>query len=88
MKQSKNTPTFETRMSRLREIIAALEDGDLPLEKGVALYKEGMELTRLCRQQLENAHNDIRIFTEGALRPFQPDEDGGENEENDAKGED
>lgn len=81
MKESKNTQTFEVRMARLQEIVTALEDGALPLEKGVALYKEGMELSRACRLQLEKARNDIRIYTEGALRPFQPEEDG-EGDEN------
>lgn len=32
---------FEKKMARLQEIVSALESGDLPLEEGMALYKEG-----------------------------------------------
>ena len=73
MKQPKSAATFEARMARLQEIVAALEGGELPLEKGVALYKEGMELSRSCREQLEKARNDIRVFTDGVLQPFAGD---------------
>lgn len=67
---SKLTQTFETRMERLQEIVTALEKGDLPLEQGVDLYKEGMELSRACRGQLDKAHNDIRVYTEKGLKPL------------------
>ena len=76
-KQKGNANAFETRLARLQEIVTALETGEVPLEQGVALYKEGMELSRACRRQLEKARNDIRIFSEGALQPF--DEESGES---------
>ena len=75
MKQSKTAQTFETRMARLQEIVTAMESGELPLEQGVNLYREGMELSRVCREQLEKARNDIRIYTEGALQPFDAEKD-------------
>lgn len=70
-KQKKNgAEAFEARLARLQEIVTALEAGEIPLEQGVALYKEGAELARACRGQLEQARNDIRIFSEGTLQPF------------------
>lgn len=63
-------------MERLQEIVTALEKGDLPLEQGVELYKEGMELSRACRGQLDKARHDIRIYTEEGLQAF--DEEGRE----------
>ena len=38
---AKNDNLFEKKLARLQEIVDALESGDLPLEKGMALYKEG-----------------------------------------------
>jgi geranylgeranyl diphosphate synthase type II len=37
---------FEKQMARLQEIVAALESDDLPLEQGMALYREGMACSR------------------------------------------
>jgi len=56
---------YEAAMARLQEVVAALEAGDLPLERSVALYKEGLGLSRACRDRLRTARNEIRLFTEG-----------------------
>lgn len=47
--------TFEDNMKRLDSIVSELEKGDIPLEKAVELYGEGMKLSALCRKQLEEA---------------------------------
>lgn len=55
---------FEKKMLKLEKIVQDLEKGDLPLEKGVRLFKEGLELTRSCRDQLEKARHELTVFTE------------------------
>ena len=67
---AKRTPTFEERLRRLQEIVTALEISTLELEAGVRLYKEGLELSRACREQLETARNDIRILTVSGTESF------------------
>lgn len=67
---AKKTPSFEERLRRLQEVVAALENGDLPLEDSVRLYKEGLSLSRSCREQLEKARNEVRILTEQGFEPF------------------
>lgn len=47
--------TFEDNMIKLGEIVAELEKGDIPLEKAVELYGEGVKLSALCKKQLEEA---------------------------------
>ncbi|MEG2173477.1 MAG: exodeoxyribonuclease VII small subunit [Desulfovibrionaceae bacterium] len=76
-REKKNTvsESFETRLARLQEIVTHLETGSLPLEQGLTLYKEGMELSKLCRGQLEQARNEIRLLTAQGLEPFTPEED-------------
>lgn len=61
---------YEAAMARLQEVVAALEAGDLPLERSVALYKEGLGLSRACRERLRTARNEIRLFTESGLVDF------------------
>ena len=63
--------SFEKALERLERIAARLEAGDVPLEKGVALYKEGMELVAACRKRLEAARMEIALAGEdGSPRPF------------------
>lgn len=63
--------TFEERLRRLQEIVAALESGELALEESVRFYKEGLELSQVCREQLEKARNEVRILTGGGTsQPF------------------
>ncbi|MCM1006984.1 MAG: exodeoxyribonuclease VII small subunit [Ruminococcus flavefaciens] len=47
--------TFEDNMIKLGKIVAELEKGDIPLEKAVELYGEGVKLSALCKKQLEEA---------------------------------
>ena len=56
---------FETRLERLQEIVVALERGDLPLDQGMALYREGVECARLCRRRLEEARHEVRLWRNG-----------------------
>lgn len=67
---------FERRLERLRQIVERLEQTDLPLEEGVALYKEGLQLAQACRQELEQARHEITIFQDGVLKEFQLREEG------------
>lgn len=63
--------TFEERLRRSQEIVAALESGELALEESVRFYKEGLELSQACREQLEKARNEVRILTGGGTtQPF------------------
>lgn len=82
-KKSGTSESFDARLERVQEIAAALEGGELPLERSLALYKEGMALSRLCREQLENARNEIALCAEDGLRPFDP-ENTAEEEDGDA----
>jgi exodeoxyribonuclease VII small subunit len=68
--KDKSRESFEKRLERLRGIVDALERGDLPLEEGLALYKEGLELAGDCGRQLESAKNEVRLVQEGLLKEF------------------
>ncbi|WP_374289319.1 exodeoxyribonuclease VII small subunit [Desulfovibrio desulfuricans] len=84
---AKTDNTFEKKMARLQEIVAALENGDLPLEKGMALYKEGAACSRYCREQLEKARHELEIWQDGQAQPLQTRAaaDGGLNAEEEAE---
>jgi len=55
----KERPSFEEALSRLEAIVKELEDDSISLEKSIELYEEGIELSKLCTQTLEEA--ELRI---------------------------
>lgn len=65
-------PGFEDQLARLKDVVAALEKGDVPLESAVRLYKEGLTLSRQCRQRLETARHEIDQLAREDARPASP----------------
>ena len=54
--------SFEETMSKLEEIAAELEKGDLNLEESVSKFEEGMKLSKECSNLLEDAEKRITIL--------------------------
>jgi exodeoxyribonuclease VII small subunit len=69
--------TFEEAMEKLETIVEKLEEGDVPLEKAITYYQEGMELSRLCNEKLSNVQEKMtQIMNEqGELTPFEVQEE-------------
>jgi exodeoxyribonuclease VII small subunit len=63
--------SFEENLAKLTEIVSALEKGDIPLEKAVELYGDGVKLTALCRKQLDEAQ--IKITEDKGTSPLNND---------------
>lgn len=57
---------FEKNLERLDAIVQELEDADLPLDKALQLYEEGMKLSEFCHKQLEEAEGRIEILSKKA----------------------
>jgi exodeoxyribonuclease VII small subunit len=77
------TESFEKNLERLDEIVRQLEDADLPLEKSLELYEEGMKLSAVCHKQLEEAEGRVEILRKRAggkvvVEPFEEAEQGDE----------
>jgi exodeoxyribonuclease VII small subunit len=57
--------SFEEAMEHLEEIVEKLEEGDVPLEEAINIYKQGMELSKLCHDKLKNVESQLtQILTE------------------------
>ncbi len=67
----KDERSFEERLERLKIIVSSLERGDLPLEEGVALFKEGQVLSKECAGQLAAARNEVKIVNDGLVEDFE-----------------
>ena len=54
---------FEDAMLRLQEIVSFLESGEVPLDKSLAAFEEGVGLVKFCSNALENAERTVKLLT-------------------------
>lgn len=67
---SKKNATFEENMSRLEQIVRAMERGDVPLEESLKLFQEGTALVKDCGKLLDNAEQQVtKIVTQADGSP-------------------
>ena len=63
MKEDNDKPkSFEASLEALEHIVHQLEDGDLPLEKSLELFEDGIRLSRQCQERLNQAERRIEIL--------------------------
>ena len=62
---SKKSVTFEESMTRLDEIVKALEAGDVPLEESMKLFEEGTKLAAKCSALLDTAELKVSKLMAG-----------------------
>lgn len=58
--------TFEQAMKQLEQIVQDLESGDIPLEKAIKKFEEGIELSKFCSEKLDQSEKRITILTQDA----------------------
>ena len=64
---------FEEALTKLEEIVAELEEGELSLEEAVEKFQRGMALKQLCERRLSEA--------EAKIEEYVPDEESEREEE-------
>lgn len=62
----RKTINLEKALAKLEEIVDELETGDLPLEKAMKKFEEGVKLTRSCQSALKDAEQKVEILLENA----------------------
>jgi exodeoxyribonuclease VII small subunit len=68
-------PTFEESLKKLEAIVEQLEKGDLPLEESLKLFEQGVDLSAVCKKELDEAEGKVQMLTrqrDGSLKttPF------------------
>jgi exodeoxyribonuclease VII small subunit len=76
--ESPKKPDFERSLSRLEEVVRKLESPQLSLDDAMTLFEEGVELSRECQKQLEEAEGRVEILLKKAdgkmvTQPFDPE---------------
>lgn len=71
-------PEFERSLARLEEVAKRLENANLSLDEAMKLFEEGVQLSRDCQKQLEQAEGRVEILLKKAdgqlvAEPFAPE---------------
>jgi len=62
---------FEEALKKLERIVQDLEKGDLTLDEALKKYEEGLQLSRVCAQRLENAKKKIDVLVKNKKGEFE-----------------
>ena len=65
--------SYEKALKDLEDIVREIESGELPLEKSLKKFEDGVKLSRYCTKMLDEAEQKITILLK--------DEDGNISEE-------
>jgi exodeoxyribonuclease VII small subunit len=76
---AKKTVNLEKSLADLEALVEELESGDLPLEKAMKKFEDGIKLTRACQTALKDAEQKVEILVQSAggeeLQSFEVEED-------------
>lgn len=72
-KSPKSPASFESAVGELENIVASMENDNLPLEESLARYERGIALIQFCQQALEQAEQKIQLLENGKLIEISPD---------------
>jgi exodeoxyribonuclease VII small subunit len=75
----KEKPSFEEALKRLEQIVGRLENPEVPLGEGFALFEEGMSLSAGMKHELNEIEKKVKLLQRNSR---------GETEETDLPDED
>jgi exodeoxyribonuclease VII small subunit len=61
-----SSPKFEELLARLEQIVSDMETADLPLDKLLSTYEEGMRLVKACGDRLADADQKVEVLSRSA----------------------
>ncbi len=63
---AKKSINLEKSLADLEALVGELENGDLPLDKAMKKFEEGIKLTRGCQAALKEAEQKVEILLKSA----------------------
>jgi exodeoxyribonuclease VII small subunit len=62
--------SYEEALGELERLVAAMEGGQLPLDRLLESYKRGADLLSFCRSRLEAVEQQVKVLEDGQLKPW------------------
>lgn len=63
---AKKSLNLEKSLADLESLVDDLENGDLPLDKAMKKFEEGIKLSRSCQAALKEAEQKVKILLDAA----------------------
>lgn len=73
--RSDQSPTFESALIELENIVERMEGGQLSLEHSLTAYRRGAELLKFCQAQLADAQQQVKVLEAGTLKKLAGDDE-------------
>ena len=62
--------SYEDALAELERLVAAMEGGQLPLDKLLDKYRRGADLLAYCRTRLDAVEQQVKVLEGGQLKPW------------------
>ena len=70
--------TYEEAIKRLEEIVSLLENNEIALEDSIALFQEGIKLSKICNDKLNNIEDKVaKILVDDKLEDLEIEDKNG-----------
>ena len=63
--------SYEAAAAELEQLVAAMEAGQMPLDRLLEGYKRGAELLALCRSRLKAVDEQVQVLEDGHLKALE-----------------
>lgn len=77
MADEQQPATFEAGLEELEQIVKEMESGELPLDRALQIFEKGMQVSEVCRKQLEEAETRVELLVRRGKQmqaePFAPE---------------
>jgi len=74
-----STPDFESAMKELEQIVESMENDKLTLDDSLQKFERGVELSRICQQNLKKAEQKVEQLVkkhgELVIEPFNDEQE-------------
>ena len=69
--------SFEDAIKEIETIVQKLEQGDVPLEKAIEYFQEGIKLSQVCKEKLTKVEKQMTsiLNDQGEEAPFTVEEE-------------
>jgi exodeoxyribonuclease VII small subunit len=64
--------SYEEALAELERLVAAMEAGQLPLDRLLEDYRRAADLLAFCRHRLEAVEQQVQLLEDGQLKPWSP----------------
>jgi exodeoxyribonuclease VII small subunit len=62
--------SYEAAAAELEQLVAAMEAGQMPLDRLLESYRRGAELLEFCRGRLKAVEDQVKVLENGQLKTW------------------